>query len=302
MEKLPPWSVLSALKPVTASLIAIGLGVLSLSGTKRFTHPRTTFILIAIPALIALKHCRDFSWDEFVNEIFARFLMIWLAHMSFIHFLAHTSQIKIQQVVEGSGVLGSYLPNQAAILQDWRYAAKTIFNAKANDLSSPLVFKKGAMSKENVRTTDSLSKRFGSRRPFLLRRIAVLLYRYLILYLYWDHDLRLYMLNGQPFNHEDAANGKQVVLRRLFCITRFNGFEFCRVPLTSRDLFIRFRLVVDATLSDYLALSSLHDILAIIAASMHLDSPSEWAPLFGNDLEAYTVRNYWSRFWHTLIY
>ena len=35
---------------------------------------------------------------------------------------------------------------------------------------------------------------------------------------------------------------------------------------------------------------------------LRLDEPHEWPPMFGNILEAYTVRRFWAHFWHRLVY
>lgn len=91
-------------------------------------------------------------------------------------------------------------------------------------------------------------------------------------------------------------------MRRLICPFTLSFFRFCYAPITLRDCLIRVWLGLDLVVSDYLALSSFHDILAIISVSLDFDSPEEWPLLFGSITEAYTVRNFWSRFWHRLIY
>jgi hypothetical protein len=35
---------------------------------------------------------------------------------------------------------------------------------------------------------------------------------------------------------------------------------------------------------------------------LRLDSPEEWPSMFGSPLEAYSLRRYWGKFWHRLVY
>lgn len=130
----------------------------------------------------------------------------------------------------------------------------------------------------------------------------MLLYRYIALCVYFDPSVYRNTMDGKPWNSLDFAPGKQIFVRRLICQSAFSSFQFCNTPITSRDFLIRFWLGLDLVVSDSLALSSFHDILSIISVSLDLDSPDEWPPLFSSITQAYTVRNFWSRFWHRLIY
>ncbi|KAL4991012.1 membrane bound O-acyl transferase family-domain-containing protein [Aspergillus falconensis] len=51
----------------------------------------------------------------------------------------------------------------------------------------------------------------------------------------------------------------------------------------------------------YFFLEFYHSLLAVVfVAILRFDDPEEWPPLFGSPLEAYSVRRFWSRFWHRL--
>ncbi|KAI0534151.1 hypothetical protein GGR58DRAFT_520572 [Xylaria digitata] len=43
-----------------------------------------------------------------------------------------------------------------------------------------------------------------------------------------------------------------------------------------------------------------HDLLLRVLVSAHWDHPSEWPPLFGSVLEAYSLRRFWGVFWQRL--
>lgn len=103
-------------------------------------------------------------------------------------------------------------------------------------------------------------------------------------------------MDGTPWTALDFCPEKSIFFRRLNFPTAFQS------PITSRDILIRVWLVLDLLVSDYLVLTSFHEIFSIIAVGLHLDTPEEWLPLFGSITEAYTARKFWSCFWHRLIY
>lgn len=51
----------------------------------------------------------------------------------------------------------------------------------------------------------------------------------------------------------------------------------------------------------YFFLEFYHCLLAILfVVVLRFDNAEDWPPLFGNPMEAYSVRGFWSRFWHQL--
>ena len=60
---------------------------------------------------------------------------------------------------------------------------------------------------------------------------------------------------------------------------------------------------MDFILNNWLLISSIHECLSIFWIYVaRLDEPQEWPPLYGNILEAYTIRRFWAHFWHKLVY
>jgi len=56
-------------------------------------------------------------------------------------------------------------------------------------------------------------------------------------------------------------------------------------------------------LNNWLWIASYHECLSIVFIYvLRLDEPREWPPIYGNLLEAYTVRRFWAYFWHRLVY
>ncbi|PTB77091.1 hypothetical protein M440DRAFT_1332186 [Trichoderma longibrachiatum ATCC 18648] len=71
--------------------------------------------------------------------------------------------------------------------------------------------------------------------------------------------------------------------------------------LAARGLSIRGVVSVHWIWTSYTVLSGAHDILAIMFVSLlGWDGPEEWPPLFGSAVEAYSLRRFWSKFWHQL--
>ncbi|KAM7208055.1 hypothetical protein V8F20_001601 [Naviculisporaceae sp. PSN 640] len=74
-----------------------------------------------------------------------------------------------------------------------------------------------------------------------------------------------------------------------------------QLPMTRRDLFVRSYISFSWIWETYYYLSLLHDILSIIFVwILKWDQPSEWPPLFGSIVDAYSLRRFWSVFWHRL--
>lgn len=327
------WEISPSLRPIASSALAVAFGLSSLS--RQQTNPGTSLLVISIPILAAFYFYNDFSPDDALNEIFARFLLIWLAHMSCLlclvpseelqldrkRFIAHAQKEVSESVEQASH---SQHPRSKGQLQSWRYAYKTLFSRR--DIGSPwapdvahygpvAMMNDGCQREEHKGARSSKSGsiqrlRLGtcatetqpSRWTFVIRKCSILLCRYITLCVYFDPSVYRNMLDGKPWSSFDFTPEKQIFIRRLICPPTFSIFQFCNNPITSRDFMIRFWLSLDLIVSDYLVLSSIHDILAIIGVSLGLDCSEEWPQLFGSITEAYTVRKFWSRFWHRLIY
>ncbi|KAF6790020.1 toxin biosynthesis protein [Colletotrichum musicola] len=71
--------------------------------------------------------------------------------------------------------------------------------------------------------------------------------------------------------------------------------------LAYRDVVLRMVMSVQWILATYVVFSLGHDVLAMFFVSITgWDLPSDWPPLFGSILEAYTLRRFWGVFWHRL--
>jgi hypothetical protein len=96
------------------------------------------------------------------------------------------------------------------------------------------------------------------------------------------------------FTAQDFAPSRQVFIRRLLS-PRIGP------PITHRELQIRFFISVYWIWIAYLMLDFFHVLLSIFfVAVLRVDAPDEWPPLFGSPGQAYSIRRFWTRFWHRL--
>ncbi|KAF6830370.1 toxin biosynthesis protein [Colletotrichum plurivorum] len=71
--------------------------------------------------------------------------------------------------------------------------------------------------------------------------------------------------------------------------------------LAYRDVVLRMVMSVQWIWATYVVFSLGHKVLAMFFVSITgWDLPSDWPPLFGSILEAYTLRRFWGVFWHRL--
>jgi hypothetical protein len=203
--------------------------------------------------------------------------------------------------------------------RDWNFAYKMLFNARClgTSMAAPsvshlyrsgaVVYKREGLASRKVKVEEGTTKERahgqGENPPvqrwrFVFRQSLILLGRYIALCVYYDPVVYHYMLDGTAWNHGDFSPEKEAFFRRLIGSIISSDYS----PITTREINIRLHYVLDRIIPDYFVLSSYHDILAIVAVAIRLDDPQEWPPLFGNITEAYTIRRYWSHFWHHLIY
>lgn len=93
---------------------------------------------------------------------------------------------------------------------------------------------------------------------------------------------------------EDFAPSRQVLFRRLLWPSA--GPEF-----TQREIQIRLFTSVSWIWQGFLMLHTCHVLLSIFFVTiLCIDTPEEWPPLFGSPMQAYSVRRFWTKFWHRM--
>ncbi|KAJ5338657.1 hypothetical protein N7452_005385 [Penicillium brevicompactum] len=129
-----------------------------------------------------------------------------------------------------------------------------------------------------------------SRFAFLRRRLGQLLLLQLI------NEFVVtpaYILSFAPISADDFSPIKTVYLRRLFVGPQVTKFE----------TILRAAFAVRWIWDNYVGLCYAQTALAILfSVILRWDEPWEWRPFFGSPLEAWSMRRFWGRFWHRLVY
>ena len=97
------------------------------------------------------------------------------------------------------------------------------------------------------------------------------------------------------FTAQDFSPSRQTFLRR--CLSLVHQAP----PITLREIQIRLFLSVYWIWIAYLMLDLCNFFLAVLfSVILRLDPPEEWPPLFGSPRQAYSIRRFWTKFWHRL--
>jgi len=160
------------------------------------------------------------------------------------------------------GLTAATNPASKVNLSPFYQAYKMLYNYRGINTSWQVV-----KTPQTPSTPSSLS---SARTDFLPRQLFTIFIRYLALALFYEVSE---LLNSSP------------------------------TYLSQMHTAARTYLTLNFVLHNYLLLSSLHELLSILFIYvLRLDEPHEWPPLYGDIREAYTVRRFWSYFWHRLVY
>ena len=160
---------------------------------------------------------------------------------------------------------------------DWKDAYKMLFNGRwlGTNRQAPDI---------HVRSRARMH-----RHIFLLHRLSSVLGIYGLNWLHAQLLLRPHLLYFQPLQASDFLPFKQTYFRRL-------------PTVTTRETLVRLWIVFYFVWSAWALFTGLHDVLALIFVGMGLDDPKDWPPLYGSPGQMYSVRRFWGKFWHRLVY
>ena len=122
-----------------------------------------------------------------------------------------------------------------------------------------------------------------TRRDFLLRRLAVLI----CIGSFW-----LFIRDGHRFYPTDIGPEDWQPSKTYMTPQIING------TLTFRDVWFRAVLCFYSYSGSALCVCGAHTICALIAVGIFNSPLQSWPPLFGDIREAYTLRRWYSHFWH----
>ena len=126
---------------------------------------------------------------------------------------------------------------------------------------------------------------------FVLTRISKLLVYCMLSYVI---SAAIFPTPFRPLTPSDFSPQKESFIRRLLLSSN---------TITVRETLLRLILGVHWIWIAYVLLQSSHHILAIIFVGiLRIDSPDEWPPLFGNVQDITSIRAFWGKFWHRIVY
>ena len=222
-------------------------------------------------SLALLAYCRvtDItSWNE-LSSLLGFFGLLWITHIV---------KLVLLEKVKPPG--------------DWRITYKNLFDFRGISTKeqnkkftpqTPQTGKDVRASGEETRKNAGHRKSSQQRRIFLLKRLASVV---TILLSNQIHTIAYSLL--LQLSYDDFNPSKKTYIRRIHTVTL-------------RETIIRSWLIFNFIWSSWAIFTAAHDVLAFAHVATGLDEPEDWPRLFGNPLEAYNVRRFWGRFWHSLV-
>jgi hypothetical protein len=243
-------------------------------------------LLVGIASFAILAYSR-ISNSIYGGEIVALFISIYISHIS--------CALCVEKYV---------LPKKPGIGFDWVGGYKMLFNARwigtnrqVPDIKVPLGRKLVSDTVSEQRHEEhsrELSKTFRNtlrlpRTIFVLNCVISLACTLAAekLYRSFYMDFLPHYIDG--LNAMDFLPIKETYFRRF-------------ASVTFRETVIRVWIVTLYIGNSFCTYNTIHKVLAIIFVGTGLDEPEDWPPLFGDIREATSIRNFWAKFWHRLVY
>lgn len=256
------------------------LGIIGINSPQAYRP--ILFVGLASFAILAFGQISSRIWGA---EVFAMFILIYVSHMSCV--------LCVDKYV---------LPRKPGVSFDWVGGYKMLFNARwigTNRQISDIHIRprQGVVSAPiGTQRGDSqlLPKNFGyicrsPRTLFILNCIISVAFT-LAAEKISGHFLTAFLqqyLGGLEIT--DFLPAKETYFRRIGSVT-------------IRETVIRVWVSIFAIGYSMGFFNTVHNILSIIFVGTGFDEPEDWPPLFGNIQEATSIRNYWGKFWHRLVY
>ncbi|KLJ06626.1 hypothetical protein EMPG_17865 [Blastomyces silverae] len=137
-----------------------------------------------------------------------------------------------------------------------------------------------------AKNTPEFPSYYGGRRPgrftFLMRQTAIVTWQYLVIDLLEaagsvqsPEEIQMVQGPGSEFMYLSATKEQWIA----------------RIATSLISNFIMSRIMVDGVVR----------LLSILFVGLGISNPSDWPPLFNSMWDAYTLRNYWGKFWQQML-
>ncbi|PVH97735.1 hypothetical protein DM02DRAFT_684370 [Periconia macrospinosa] len=261
------------------------------------------------------------SPDDTLNEIYTRFILIGGSHILHMAYnskgsnggLKHMDHLDAKPdwspwyrgwklIMNPRGVGCPWeTPNMwPGLRYTWEARTFTSSISKTTTTTPTPSYKDRKPPSSNTANPPRLFKQ--SRWAGVATRIGYFTLHFVLLSLAYEFLSPEVLFGISPINPStDYTRAKEGMLRRLI-LQLFQGSSAQPLPVTKRELQIRAFLALEYVTGDFLLLSLYTDFFAICWLTLHLDEPWEFPPFYGNILEAYSMRHFWGKFWHRVIY
>lgn len=138
---------------------------------------------------------------------------------------------------------------------------------------------------------ETQTKPSRARTVFFLSRLATLLTYWLTFnYIIWT----IFPARFLPMDVDEFSPARGPLVRRLLNPKSTNS-------VTLQQISLRASLTIYWLFSTVAMIDGFNIMLSLAFVAIGLNEPSDWPPIFGNPIEAYSVRRFWSRFWHHMV-
>ena len=276
-------TILTAFSWFSLSMLS---GIIGVSVQQKFRPYVLPFVLFF--AVLAFRNISDRKFGLEGTESYAMFLVIYMSHV--------TCVLCIEQY---------QLPNKSTTSIEWVRGYKLLSNPRwigttrqAADLrSNPTEEIEGESPSDGEDSTSisvDSSKQMRSffRKPravFIRNRLISIFTIYATLQAYNYMFYQVGPKYGVQLEMLDFLPNKLTYFRRISTVSL-------------RETLVRAWLVFYWTFYSVGLYTAFHDFFAILFVGSGVDKPEDWPPMFGSVTEATSIRNFWSRYWHRLVY
>ncbi|KAF2712586.1 hypothetical protein K504DRAFT_488980 [Pleomassaria siparia CBS 279.74] len=295
------WTLAEGAQPLLWSMIFCFTCLVVVSFPSYFNRWISISMLV-ISAYGAFQTSHNLSPDDTLNEIYTRYILIGSSHI-----------LSMCYQNNGSKEVPNHLDHKDAKPEwsPWYRGWKLLFNIRGvgTPWEVPYLWpglKNTWLAPTAPGDSDQIARPKAVTRHNLIYkgkwtgiviRCGYLLLNLFLLACYYEYMDGEYFLHVKP---ADLTLEKEGILRRLF--QTYVGGVQPTTPVTQREFQVRVWQAAENIIGDFLLLSNYHDFFAIVFIAVGLDESWEWPPFFGQITKAYTMRRFWSMWWHKVIY
>jgi hypothetical protein len=277
---------MAAIKPIVYFFVSMFFSLVALQSSQPCRA--ALFVLLVTFALLAFHGINEVTNSPEQADVLGLFILIYISHMGCVLLVEkHTLTVG----------------KARASWRRWKSAYRMMFNARwiGTERLAPdiCVRSSSGANRERPKYHDEHGNipvvHKKGEAALLSRRVMFLIQRLVSsssifgLNCLWRFLLAPHPLHYHPLEYSDFRPTKQTYIRRLYHVT-------------ARESIIRLMVVFNFVWSAWALFTGLHDVLAILFVGIGLDEPDDWPQLYGRVDQAYTLRRFWGKFWHRLVY